>query len=144
MTSFRRFGRETIPIKRPILKDRFQRPQNYTISVGTIAVCVAPNRQRSPVKSFLVQSDLDNFGRINVGNSHVSITVGIQLDPGSAWLFSVSNEDLISGALPTVSGFAKGEREQDNKELFLDMSDFFVVSDVAGQTVRVVWSTIAL
>jgi hypothetical protein len=89
-------------------RERYQRPHNYNISVGLTAVCLAPGRQRTPVISFLIQNDLNNAGVINVGDPHVSLLNGVQLDPGRAWVFSIFTGALVTGSLfQTPADFAE-------------------------------------
>ncbi len=139
------------PLRRT--RERYQRPHTYNIPVGLLPVCVAPNRQRSPVKTFLVQSDINNGGVINVGDASASLFNGVQLDPGRAWIFSVGADSLTGGSLyPTPMQWAEavqayGEAQPktlDSVEIFIDIADFYAVGDIAGpQNLRIFWSTIA-
>lgn len=134
-------------------RERYQRPHCYNIAVSGVVVPVAPNRQRTPVLSFLVQNDLNNTGVINVGDSHVSLLNGVQLDPGRAWVFGISSEGLLASSLsPSPVSWAEAMQSYGAESgllggssgihLFIDIADFFAISDTPLQNLRVFWSTI--
>ncbi len=129
-------------------RERYLRPNNYTISVpifgAGVTINLAPNKMRIPVKSFLVQADLVNTGIVNVGNGAVSLTVGVQLDPGRAWVFSVT-ENLPAGSLyQTPLAFAEVQpymQPESPVDLFLDIADYFATATVAAQLLHIIWFT---
>ncbi len=131
-------------------RERYQRPHCYNLGIGTAFVRLA--QQRTPVLSFLVQNDINNTGIINVGDSHVSLVNGVQLDPGRAWVFSVNNDGLLATSLSStpinwadaMNGYgAQGANFDPGITLYIDVADFFAISDTAAplQNLRVFWST---
>jgi hypothetical protein len=131
-------------------KERYQRPHLYSLAVGLTAICCAPNRQRTPVLSLMIQADLNNAGIVVVGDSNVTLLNGLQLDPGRAVQFStfdipfsgtlgpsISPAEMVEQARYRAEGFKPGEAE-----LYLDIADFYAIADGAGQIIRLLWSTI--
>lgn len=133
-------------------RERYQRPHNYNISVGGVVIPISPGRQRTPVLSFLVQNDINNTGVINVGDSHVSLTNGVQLDPGRAWVFGISAAGLLASGLSATpvawadamqiyAGQSQGGQYPPHVQLYIDIGDFFAISDTPAQNLRIFWST---
>jgi len=137
-------------------RERYQRPHNYSIvtsAVAGVAVCLSPNRQRMPVKVFVVQSDVVNGGNVNIGDGTANLVNGIQLIPGSAWIFNVGAPSFAGqGAMfPTPMQFTESVQYQKNQigklpyedqvETYLDIADYFAVATAAAQIVRIFWST---
>jgi hypothetical protein len=130
--------------------ERYQRPINFPLTVGVTRVCVAPGGLRTPVKSFLVQSDNDNAGYINIGDANTGLRNGLQLTGGQAFIFSVSEDGFFNQLSPTpmqwfdaMDQFKAMQAGLEKVNVFLDMSDFYAISNAAGQLLRVMWSTIA-
>jgi hypothetical protein len=135
----------------------YQRPHTYTIPVGVNRVCLAPNGQHSPAITLLIQADLANAGIINIGDSNVSVRVGIQLDTGKAALFApqlnpsnqpgtlgtgissylenvpYSPDAAVSKSLGTALGSSIPIR------VIIDIADFFAIADKGDQLLRVFW-----
>jgi hypothetical protein len=136
-------------------RERYIRPHNYSLVTGAAGalMCLAGvARQRTPVRSFAVQSSLANTNTIHVGDTHTSLINGIELDPGAAWLFGVDTEFRLSGLMPTPAAFAEymqldkqraaGRPQDTDIEIYLDIADFFCAANDANQRVNVFWSTI--
>ena len=135
----------------------YQRPHTYTINVGLNRVCLAPNGQHSPAITLLVQADLANLGVINIGDSNVSVTVGVQLDTGKAALFAPqSNPANQPGTLGTgISSYLENVPYSPDAavakslgtalgssipiRVILDIADFYAISDTDGQFLRIFW-----
>jgi hypothetical protein len=135
----------------------YQRPHTYSIAVGLTPVCISPNRQHNPAITLLVQADLANGGIINVGDSGISLTVGLQLDSGKAALFAPqmnpSNqpgslgtgitsfiENIpydASGAIPQSLGTELGIGLP--VQVVLDIADFWAIADRIDQRLRIFW-----
>jgi hypothetical protein len=118
---------------------------NNAIAISHDANTLAP--RNFPVKMFLVQSDLDNGGVVSIGDASVSLTNGIQLDPGRAMLFSVSNDDIIGSMFDTSMDWqeairkVKGMREQSPSNVFIDLADYYVCGNALNQRIRYYWNT---
>jgi len=132
--------------------EKYQRPRNHSIVTGAagVAQCLVPGRQRIPVRSFMVQNDLTNGALIRVG-ANVSLTLGIGLDPGAAWVFSVDESGIMtSNREPTPENWAINQQFQGNRNipfnqsvrLYLDIADFNVVSGANTQLVQIVYFTL--
>lgn len=133
------------------------RPHNYSLLIGTAQLCIVNNRIRRPVDSFVVQADLANAGIINIGDSSTSLTNGLQLDAGHAWLFSVSNPSgfpaLLSQTPLEMNQIASVMQEQASiyaeygrynvKRVVMDMADFYAIADAADQRLRIFWTMLA-
>ena len=127
--------------------ERFQRPNFYSIIVGTAPVCCAPNRQRTPARTYAVQADINNTGIITICNSMISATNGLQLDPGRAWVFSATGEELIQALQSTPMDFAGNVRlgsQSNQMRILLDVADYFALADSAGQLLRQYWTGLTL
>lgn len=133
------------------VKEKFVRPHFYSFTINTFAAnatCISPNRQRLPVRMFLVQADLGNGGIVNVGDTNVTLINGIQLDPGRAMQFSVNNEDITGNLFETPMDWqsavarARQTPQPEQENLYMDLADFYVAGDVDNQRVRVFWTTI--
>jgi hypothetical protein len=131
---------------------RYLKISGYPVTIGLAKVCLAPNRQEIAVKSFLVQSDIGNAGIINCLDNTCSLLSGVQLDAGRAWVFSVSQDNLLVSPLaPTPMEWANTLHEygkqyggnQDNSNIFLNIADFYAIADAAGQNLRIVYFGIA-
>ena len=134
-------------VSRP--RERYQRFNFYNIAVGTVRAAIA--QTRIPCLSFLVQADINNAGIINVADSTVTLLNGVQLDPGRAWIFGISGEGLlISSLISSPMDFAESMQQarsqaagfaQPGVSLYVDIHDYFAISDLAGQNLRIAWYT---
>lgn len=147
MRPYHNTGRNLVPVDRRPSIERYQRAQTYSLLIGLTPVCLAPGRQRTPVRSLVVQADLGNQANITVGNSQVTLTNGLQLDPGRAWVFSVSKDDMIGSMFPTITGMTDIIRERNitipgDYEIYLDVADFYAITTLATQRLRILWTTV--
>jgi hypothetical protein len=149
---FRRFRR---PASAPT--EYYQRPHTYSIGVGLVKVCLSPNKQRGSALTLLAQADLANTGIISIGDSQLTLGVGIQLDSGKAAMFTPSqlNQNQIgalgtglsqfmaeapydaSGAIPQSLGTELGVGIP--IRVLIDIADFWAISDTADQRLRIFW-----
>lgn len=125
--------------------EKYQRVHFYSFTCNAnVRLCLSPNQARQPVRMFMIQADLANGGIINIADANVSLINGIQLDPGRAIQFSVSNEDYSGGLSASPSNFIESARyagQEAKQNLFLDLADFFIMGDAAAQRVRVFWAS---
>lgn len=132
----------------------YQRPHDWSFvamqytAANRLIYCLSQGRVKLPVRMFLVQSDLNNGGVLNVGSGHVSLTNGIQLDPGRAIQFAVGSDDMQSTLFQTPVDWTErvqsmqGDLAKIAANIYLDMADFWLASDSDNQRVRIFWTTL--
>lgn len=127
---------------------------------GNLTVGVTPTRMsatRMPICGLLIMAALENTGQVAVGNSQdVGTATGVQLDAGRSITFELENEghlreliELIRGIFLSVNdllpsggtwGVEMPQFQPIRPRVVMDVSNFWVVGNAAGQSVRFVCS----
>jgi hypothetical protein len=121
-----------------------QNPHNYSVFTTTAGLQfnLSPGREQRLVKSFMVQSSLDNTDWIRVGEN-ASLLNGIMLDPGGAWEFSVDVRRRTGSLMNGPGGFAETLRrgEEGEDDAVLNIADYLCCARADNQELIIYWSS---
>ncbi|MCK9570729.1 hypothetical protein M0R72_17400 [Candidatus Pacearchaeota archaeon] len=131
---------------------KYIRPNFRAITVGTVPVCISLNQAHIPVKEILVQASILNAATVFIGGPANTVN-GLEIDPGIAYQWGLDSDNSLAGSLfPGTFTYAeslqRAQREASGQgnsksfdEVFYDLADFWVISTVPAQIVKVYWST---
>jgi len=138
------------------IQDIYQTINNDAATIGLARVALAVGRV--PADYIFLQASLANAGVICVGGVNVTTVNGVELDAGRAIAFSpvsplqpgslargLMTGSLTAGVLRNVESLDYSElRELQSQapagaRIVLDLSHFYAVADIAGQTLRIAW-----
>lgn len=86
------------------------------VQIATGSVAVPLKLTSLPATSIIIQAEYTNIGRISIGDSAVTTSTGIEIGPGDTFTLSIESVSKV------------GE---------FDLADVYVVSNTAGDSVRV-------
>ncbi len=123
---------------------RYVQIHNGVITVGTVPIALS--QQQVPCLSVLVQSDFANGGTIAVGGPEMTITTGIQLIAGAAYLIYADQGPTPDAVMRSAMGIGlerltavsqSGNVGQNVK--VISLSHVRAVATAPGQLLRFQW-----